>query len=76
MNTSAKSEPIISVSGLRGIVGESLDPLLVIKFTTAYVQLLEADGPIVVTRDGRTTGPMLAQAVSYTHLTLPTKRIV
>ena len=63
MNTSAKSEPIISVSGLRGIVGESLDPLLAIKFTTAYVQLLDANGPIVVTRDGRTTGPMLAQAI-------------
>ncbi len=63
MSTSGKSEPIISVSGLRGIIGESLDPLLVIKYTTAYVQLLEADGPIVVTRDGRTTGPMLAQAI-------------
>ena len=63
MSTSGKSEPIISVSGLRGIVGESLDPLLAIKYTTAYAQLLEAEGPIVVTRDGRTTGPMLAQAI-------------
>ena len=63
MSTSGKSEPIISVSGLRGIVGESLDPLLAIKYTTAYAQLLEDEGPIVVTRDGRTTGPMLAQAI-------------
>ena len=63
MSKSTINEPIISVSGLRGIVGESLDPLLAIKFTTAYVQLLEADGPIIVTRDGRTTGPMLAQAI-------------
>ena len=63
MSTSGKSEPIISVSGLRGIVGESLDPLLAIKYTTAYAQLLEAEGPFVVTRDGRTTGPMLAQAI-------------
>jgi phosphomannomutase len=63
MNTPAKAEPIISVSGLRGIVGESLDPLLAIRFTTAFAQLLAADGPIVVTRDGRTSGPMLAQAI-------------
>lgn len=61
--SSSKSEPIISVSGLRGIVGESLDPMLAIKYTTAYVQLLDGDGPVIVTRDGRTTGPMLAQAI-------------
>ena len=56
-------EPIISVSGLRGIIGESLDPLLAIKYVTAYASQLTADGPIVVTRDGRTTGTMLAQAI-------------
>ncbi len=57
------SEPIISVSGLRGIIGESLDPVLAIKFTTAFAQGLDTEGPIVVTRDGRTTGTMLAQAI-------------
>lgn len=56
-------EPIISVSGLRGIIGESLDPLLAIKYVTAYASQVTADGPIVVTRDGRTTGTMLAQAI-------------
>ena len=56
-------EPIISVSGLRGIIGESLDPILAIKYCCAYVGGLEADGPIVVTRDGRSTGSMLAQAI-------------
>jgi phosphomannomutase len=56
-------EPIISVSGLRGIIGESLDPLLAIKYVTAYASQLTTDGPIVVTRDGRTTGTMLAQAI-------------
>ena len=60
---SSKKEPIISVSGLRGIIGESLDPILAIRFTTAFAQLLESDGPIIVTRDGRTSGPMLAQAI-------------
>ena len=57
------NEPIISVSGLRGIIGESLDPILAIKYSTAYVGLLKAEGPIVVTRDGRATGTMLAQAI-------------
>ena len=57
------NEPIISVSGLRGIIGESLDPILAIKYATSYVGLLEAEGPIVVTRDGRATGTMLAQAI-------------
>lgn len=56
-------EPIISVSGLRGIIGESLDPILAIKYSTAYASLLKTDGPIVVTRDGRATGTMLAQAI-------------
>jgi phosphomannomutase len=56
-------EPIISVSGLRGIIGESLDPILAIKYSSAYASLLTAEGPIVVTRDGRATGTMLAQAI-------------
>ena len=56
-------EPIISVSGLRGIIGESLDPILAIRYCTAFASLLESDGPIVVTRDGRATGSMLAQAI-------------
>ena len=56
-------EPIISVSGLRGIIGESLDPISAIKYSCAYVGGLVDDGPIVVTRDGRSTGSMLAQAI-------------
>ncbi len=57
------SQPIISVSGLRGIIGESLDPILAIQYTTSFVSLLTQPGPIVVTRDGRSTGSMLAQAI-------------
>ncbi len=56
------SEPIISVSGLRGIVGESLTPEIAIRYVDAFAQEL-APGPIVVTRDGRHTGPMLATAI-------------
>lgn len=55
-------EPIISVSGLRGIIGESLSPELAMRFACAFAEGLE-NGPIVVTRDGRHTGRMLADAI-------------
>lgn len=57
-----KKEPIISVSGLRGIIGESLDPMLAVRFVAAFSQCI-GNGPIVVTRDGRATGRMLANAI-------------
>jgi len=56
------AEPIISVSGLRGIVGDSLTP----EVTKRYAQALALElppGPFVVTRDGRASGPMLAAVV-------------
>jgi len=56
------AEPIISVSGLRGILGESLSPELAMRYVCAFAQSLPP-GPIVITRDGRATGPMLARAV-------------
>ncbi len=57
------SEPIISVSGLRGIVGDSLDPIVAIRYTVAYLSTLKIDGPLVVTRDGRGSGSVLADAI-------------
>ena len=57
------SEPIISVSGLRGIVGDSLTPELALRFAVAFATGL-SDGPIVLSRDGRTTGRMLADRKS------------
>ena len=56
------NEPIISVSGLRGIVGQSLTPEITIRYVAAFAESLPT-GPVVVTRDGRHTGPMLAEAV-------------
>ena len=56
------SELIISVSGLRGIVGSTLTPEVVIRYVAAFSSALPA-GPVVVTRDGRHTGPMVARAV-------------
>ena len=56
------AEPIISVSGLRGVVGESLTPDVAMRFVAAFAAELEP-GPLVVTRDGRNSGRMLADAV-------------
>ncbi len=56
------SQLIISVSGLRGVIGDGLDPLVAARYVAAFVDGLPP-GPIVLTRDGRTTGPMLADVV-------------
>ena len=59
------SSLIISVSGLRGIVGESLTPPVAMGYVAAFARSLsdEHRGPIIVGRDGRTTGSMLKSAV-------------
>lgn len=57
------SELIISVSGLRGIVGETLTPDIAARYALAYEAGL-GDGPIVITRDGRGSGRMLADALA------------
>jgi phosphomannomutase len=56
------ASPIISVSGLRGIIGESLTPEIAIRYAAAFAAGLPP-GPIVLSRDGRTTGPMLAASL-------------
>jgi len=56
------SELIISVSGLRGIIGETLTPDIACRFVAAYCSQL-GEGPIIVGRDGRSSGPMLRQAI-------------
>ena len=53
---------ILSISGLRGIVGNGLDPVYVAQFAGAFGTLLSG-GRIVVARDGRSTGPLLHHAV-------------
>jgi len=56
------SEPLITVSGLRGIVGESLTPEVAVRYACSFAT--EApEGAIIITRDGRATGEMLAEAI-------------
>lgn len=60
--SSVPSGLMISVAGIRGVVGESLTPDVVVRFAAAFAA--EAPpGPIVVGRDARTTGPLMLAAV-------------
>ena len=68
---------IKSISGIRGTIGgapgENLTPIDVVKFTTAYARLIAGRNPerrirIVVGRDARLSGPMVADLVVGTLL--------
>ncbi len=52
----------ISISGVRGVVGESLTPDLLTRFSQAFGTYM-GQGRIVVGRDTRTSGEMVRQAV-------------
>jgi phosphomannomutase len=55
-------EPMITVSGLRGVVGQSLTPEVAIRYVTAFAAIAPP-GPIVVARDSRPSGRMLSDAI-------------
>jgi phosphomannomutase len=59
---------IISVSGVRGIVGSALTPDVVLRFAGAFGSWARERGggraTVVVGRDARTSGPLLARAVT------------
>ena len=66
---------IKSISGIRGTIGgapgDTLNPLDIVKFTTAYATFIRRNGKgksnkIVVGRDGRISGPMVRQVVCGT----------
>jgi phosphomannomutase len=57
------SELIITVSGLRGVVGDSLTPKIAARYAMAYGAELSR-GPVVVGYDGRASGPMFVKAIS------------
>ena len=53
---------ILSISGLRGVIGNGLDPIYVVEFAGALGTILNG-GKIVVARDGRSTGLVMYHAV-------------
>lgn len=60
-------ELIISISGMRGIIGENLTPDLAAAYGAAFGTFLQSvgkSGAVVLGRDSRPSGPMLAAAIS------------
>ncbi|HEX2715667.1 MAG TPA: hypothetical protein VHM88_26085, partial [Candidatus Acidoferrales bacterium] len=53
----------ISISGVRGVVGDSLTPTLLTRFSQAFGTYV-GPGRVVVGRDTRTSGEMVWQAVA------------
>ncbi len=59
----AMDELIVSVSGLRGIVGTSLTPEVAVTYAEAFLATLPPGG-IVIGRDGRASGSLFADAIA------------
>ncbi len=57
------AELIISVSGLRGIIGETLTPEVAIRYVAAF-STTAPNGPILVGRDSRPSGQFLSDAIT------------
>ncbi len=55
-------ERILSISGLRGVIGDGLDPQYLVRFASALGTIFNG-GTVVVSRDGRSTGLMVKHAV-------------
>ncbi len=55
---------VVSISGIRGIVGQTIDVDQVMGLGAAYGQTLAKRGTVVVGRDSRPTGALFVQAVA------------
>ncbi len=53
---------MVSVSGIRGIVGDGLDPETIVKYTQAYADFC-GKGKIVIGADGRISGTMMKNII-------------
>lgn len=63
MSSSVPPDLIVSVSGIRGIVGQSLTPDAACRFATALGTYLNG-GRVILSRDSRPSGRMLRSAVT------------
>jgi phosphomannomutase len=53
---------ILSISGLRGVIGDGLDPEYIARFAAAF-GTLAGGGDVILSRDGRATGALVRHAV-------------
>ncbi|MCI0597417.1 MAG: phosphoglucosamine mutase [candidate division Zixibacteria bacterium] len=58
----SKPKPLVSVSGIRGIVGESLTPEIITNYTYAFARLIKK-GAVAVGRDTRPSGVAIENLV-------------
>ncbi len=56
---------MVSISGIRGIVGESLTPDVIVNYIAGFAEYC-GRGTVVIGRDGRCTGESIAKIVSST----------
>ena len=56
---------MVSVSGVRGLLGEGMDPSVAVRYAAAYAQVCGVSR-VVVGRDSRASGPSLSSAVVST----------
>jgi phosphomannomutase len=61
-SVSGSGTRIASISGLRGVVGDGLDPVVAAEFAAAYASEC-GPGPIIVGHDARISAPMFTAAV-------------
>ena len=55
---------VVSVSGIRGIIGDTLNIDEILRVAAAYGMAIAPGGTVVMGRDSRPTGPLVAQAVA------------
>lgn len=60
---------MVSISGVRGVVGESLTPEVIVQYTSAFAEFC-GKGKIMLGRDGRATGKIFANIASSTLLAM------
>lgn len=68
-------ELIITASGLRGIVGQSLTPAVAWRYAAAFTGILPP-GPIVISRDGRANGQPFVAPIAEGLLKAGTRQIL
>ena len=60
-------EPIVSISGIRGIYGESLTPQNIVKYTSGFAKYLKKKR-VAIGRDGRLNGELVEKIIESTLL--------
>lgn len=58
---------MVSVSGIRGIIGNGLEPQIIVKYSSAYADFI-AKGTVIIGRDARISGEMVKSIVVGTLL--------